>query len=138
MTKPTNHKDKLDLGVVTKSYTEDRDLKDPPSRLFRALLRKLESQGLNISQLVLLLQEYIKWEVTTEDPVKAKSERNTLMGNIRAAFFKNDTMTFPKLLTGLSILQVKKYTLTLKVEFEDGKTVEVSESGRVHNARNTK
>ncbi|AUR81070.1 hypothetical protein FDJ25_gp006 [Vibrio phage Aphrodite1] len=133
MNKPNDNK--LDLSAITKNYTEDRDLKDPPSRLFRALLRKMD---LNVSQLVLLLQEYMKWEVTTKDPVKMKSERNTLMGNIRAAYFKNDTMTFPKLLTGLSILQIKKYTLTLEVETEDGKTVKVSETGRVHNARNTK
>lgn len=137
MTKKTEQKDndKLDLGVVTKNYTDDRELKDPPSRLFRGLLRKLQ---LNTSELVLLLQEYVKWEVTNPDEDKAKQERTTLLGNIRSAFFKNDTMTFPKLLNGLSILQAKKYTLILKVELEDGRVVEVSETGRVHNAKNTK
>lgn len=125
----------LDLGVVTKSYVEDRDLKDPPSRLFRALLRKL---NLTTDQLVLLLKEYIDWEVTNPDPVRAKTERTTLMGNIRSAFFKNDTMTFPKLLNGLSIIQARRYKFTMEVELENGETVTVSESGRVHNARNTK
>ncbi|UVD32189.1 hypothetical protein [Vibrio phage phiKT1028] len=91
-----------------------------------------------MAQLVLLLKEYVEWEVTTEDPKKAKVERTTLMGNIRSVFFKNDTMTFPKLLTGLSILQVKRYKFTIEVEFENGEKVSVSESGRVHNARNTK
>lgn len=145
MKKPTNkdNKDKnkhgvevdLDLGVVTKSYVEDRDLKDPPSRLFRSLLRKL---NLTTSQLVLLLKEYIDWEVTNPDPVRAKTERTTLLGNIRSVFFKNDTMTFPKLLTGLSIIQARRYKFTLEVELENGETITVSESGRVHNARNTK
>lgn len=128
-------KDKADLSAVTKNYTEDRDLKDPPARLFRALIRKL---NINTSQLILLLGEYVKWEVTNPDEAKAKVERTTLLGNIRSVFFKNETMTFPKLLTGLSILQVKRYKITFEVEMEDGRTVEVSESGRVHNARNTK
>lgn len=127
--------EEADLSAVTKNYTEDRDLKDPPARLFRALIRKL---GLNISQLILLLNEYVKWEVTNPDEAKAKVERTTLLGNIRSVFFKNETMTFPKLLTGLSILQAKRYRITIEVEMEDGRTVSVSESGRVHNSRNTK
>lgn len=125
----------LDLSKISKGYTSDEELRDTPSRLFRALIRK---KGLTVSELTLLIKEYIDWEVTNPDPVKAKLERTTLLGNIRSTYFKNDSLTFTKLLTGLSILQAKKAKITFEVEFENGETVVVEEINKIYNTKNTK
>lgn len=103
-----------------------QELRDIPSKLFRKILNVL---NINNDKWVSYLNEHIKWEVP-EDPKGfkvTKEKRSTAASNYISTFFKKKTLTFNKLLTGLSILKIRKIKVTIEIEDRDGKHHSVSE-----------
>lgn len=124
----------LDLRILSSRYVPDRMLKDAPSRLFRKVLRQMGEYGLTVDGLIVLINDYLRWEIQNEDPQREKEQRTHTRGNIKSGYFNSDTMTLPKLLVGLSILKAKKCRITLDVEFENQAPITVSEEVKIHNA----
>jgi len=114
--------------ISLKKYVPDEGLLDPCARLFRQLLNKLD---MNPTKWNAYLRNYLSWVVTTEDPEKAKIERTTRQGNIKETFFQKPTLTFPKLLEGLSILRARTCKITIEVTDENGEVITVSETIRI-------
>lgn len=114
----------FDIGKITAGYVDDDELSDVPARLFRRLLRRLE---MNVSKWTLLVNDYLRWEIRSEDPVEAKKARQDALGNIKQTYFKKPILTFPKLLAGLSIIKMKKCEVILRVTDQDDRVIEVSE-----------
>lgn len=112
------------LSEVSNRYIEDRELRDAPSRLYRQLLVKLSMTPIKWTK---LLRDYLDWVVTTKDPTAAKIERTTRSGNIKDTYFQKPTLSFAKLIEGMSIVRVKTATITITCEMEDGSIVEVEE-----------
>lgn len=112
------------LSSISHKYVEDHQLQDTPSRLYRGLLKKLEMNPRKWTQ---LLRDYLDYVVTTEDREKAKAERITRSGNIKDTYFQKPTLTFNKLLEGLSILRMKSCVITITVVDEEGNTQTVEE-----------
>lgn len=125
----------LNLKLLSNRYVEDRDLKDPPSRLFRSLMREM---GLTAPELIVYINDYLKWEVDIDDPKRANEQRTNVRGNIKTSYFNSDTMTMPKLLNGLSILKAKRVTFVMITEFHDRPDVEVRETIKIHSAYGNK
>lgn len=102
------------------------ELRDMPSKLFRKILNSL---NISMEKWVSYLNEHIKWEIP-EDPKGwkvTKEKRSTASSNYMSTFFKKKTLTFNKLLTGLSILKVRKIKITIEIEDRDGEKHSVSE-----------
>ena len=116
------------MDSISHKYVRDEELQDPPARLFRAILNKLD---MHPRKWVGYLRDYLDWVVDTEDPAKAKTERVTRQGNIKDTYFQKPTLTFNKLLEGLSILRMKSCKITLELEDENGEIITVSETIRV-------
>lgn len=117
------------LDSLSHKYVRDEELQDPPARLFRALIvNKLKMDPYKWAG---YLRDFLDWVVDTEDPVKAKTERVTRQGNIKDTYFQKPTLTFNKLLEGLSILRMKSCKITLEVEDENGEIHTVSETIRI-------
>lgn len=128
MKKPTKIPVELDIDKLTNNFCEDRDLADPPARLFRKILRKMD---LNVDKLCILMNDYVKWTVTDENEADLRKRRSYTLGNIKDAFFKNPTLTFGKLQEGLSLLKMARMEITIKVYDKKGECIEVSESVRI-------
>lgn len=120
-----------DLHKLTPKYIEDEDLRDPPARLFRRLLKAKE---INLSKWNCLLKEHLNWEITTDNKERAKSERTTALGNIKTTYFMTPTLSFNKLLTGLSILKDAECELVIRVKGNNGEIIEVSEVIKIHSS----
>lgn len=116
------------MDSVSEKYVPDDELQDTPSRLFRQLMNKLE---MNPRKWANYLRDYLNYVVTTEDPQRAKSERTTRQGNIKETFFQKKTLTFNKLLEGLSILRMKTCKVIIEAEDEDGNVYIVEETIRI-------
>ncbi|WPH68753.1 hypothetical protein [Stenotrophomonas phage BUCTxx100] len=128
MKKPTKHPVELEISKLSNNSCADSDLADEPARLFRKLLRKL---NMNVDKLCLLMNEYVKWTVTGEDEAEIRKRRSYTMGNIKDTYFKNPTLTFSKLIEGLSILRMSKVEVILRVYDKKGNVTEVSETVRI-------
>lgn len=116
------------MSSISNNYVEDNQLRDTPARLFRKILNAM---GMNPSMWTKLLREYLGWVVTTKDREKAKKERIHQTGNLKTTYFQSPTLTFGKLLAGLSILQMKECEIIIRVTDKDGEVIEVSERLRV-------
>ena len=86
---------------------------------------------MNVDKLCLLMNEYVKWTVTGEDEAEIRKRRSYTMGNIKDTYFKNPTLTFSKLIEGLSILRMSKVEVILRVYDKKGNMTEVSETVRI-------
>jgi hypothetical protein len=113
------------LSSVSHKYVEDNQLQDTPARLFRGLLKKLDMNPRKWTQ---LLRDYLDWVITTDDREKAKADRITRAGNIKDTYFQKPTLTFNKLLEGLSILRMKSCVITITVTDEEGNVHTVEET----------
>lgn len=122
MTRP--NKNITNLSEISNKFITDEELRDPPSRLFRQLLHKL---NMTPTKWVKLLRNYLDWVITTEDSSLAKVERTTRSGNIKDTYFQKSTLSFSKLIEGLSIVRVKKAKIIIICELEDGEIIEISE-----------
>ncbi|MNM09004.1 hypothetical protein D3C81_190840 [compost metagenome] len=116
------------LEQISAKYVPDEALRDPPARLFRGILRKMNMNPMLWAQ---YLRNYLEWVVSTDDPARAKVERVTRSGNIKDTYFQKHSLTFNKLLEGLSILRMKSCKIIIQVEDENGEIIEVSETIRV-------
>lgn len=116
------------MDSISQKYVRDDELQDSPARLYRAILNKLE---MNPRKWANYLRDYLNYVVTTEDPQRAKIERVTRQGNIKDTYFQKKTLTFNKLLEGLSILRMRSCKITIEVIDEDGVPTVVSETIRV-------
>lgn len=116
------------LDSISQKYVADDDLLDLPAILYRKILKALK---MNPRKWANYLRDYLDWVVTTEDPIKAKSDRITRAGNIKDTYFQKKTLTFNKLLEGLSILQMRNCTITLTIEDQDGNIHVVEESTQI-------
>lgn len=129
MTSPLRRKSQAQgMSGISAKYVEDNQLRDTPARLFRKILNAM---GMNPPMWSKLLREYLSWVVTTKDREKAKNERIHQTGNIKSSYFQSPTLTFNKLLAGLSILQMKECEIIIRVKDKDGEVIEVSETLRV-------
>ena len=121
------------LSSISHKYIEDEELRDTPARLFRKLLNKME---MNPRKWASYLRNYLEWIVTIKDPEKAKADRMNKQGNIKDTYFQKETLTFNKLLEGLSILDMDECEIQLTVKDRAGKQYQVSETikimGRTH------
>lgn len=116
------------LDSISQKYVADDDLLDTPAILYRKIIKALQ---MNPRKWANYLREYLDWVVTTEDPIKAKSDRITRAGNIKDTYFQKKTLTFNKLLEGLSILQMRNCTIRLTIEDRDGNIHVVEESTQI-------
>jgi len=116
------------LRNVSKKYVEDADLRDPPARLYRAILNKLDMNPVRWGN---YLRDYLDWVVTTPDREKARAERTTRTGNIKDTYFQKPSLTFGKLLEGLSILQMDSCEIIIRAKDKQGHVIEVSEEIRI-------
>lgn len=116
------------LNSISPKYVEDRELRDAPARLFRALLNKLE---MTPHKWTTKLRNYLDYVVTTKDPEKSKTERITRTGNIKDTYFQKPTLTFNKLLEGLSILEIEECEIILRTKDSEGNVIEVQEKIRI-------
>lgn len=116
------------LESISHKYVEDNELRDAPARLFRGILKKLDMNPRKWSN---HLRDYLDWVVTTVDRDKAKAERVTRQGNIKETYFQKPTLTFNKLLEGLSILQMQSCKITITAIDKDGNEVTVEERIRI-------
>ncbi|EBV8434063.1 hypothetical protein AVA65_07425 [Salmonella enterica subsp. enterica serovar Minnesota] len=129
MTSPVRRKTQAQgMSGISNKYVEDNQLRDTPARLFRKILNAM---GMNPPMWSKLLREYLSWVVTTKDREKAKNERIHQTGNIKSSYFQSPTLTFNKLLAGLSILQMKECEIIIRVKDKEGQVIEVSETLRV-------
>lgn len=122
------------LSSISKKFVEDRDLRDTPARLYRAILNSIDMNPQRWNQ---YLRDFLNWTITTKDRERAKTDRTTAQGNIKESYFQKPTLTFNKLLEGLAILQMDKCKITLEVTDKDGKVVTVSETIRIMNPANS-
>lgn len=116
------------LSSISPKYVEDEELMDTPSRLFRRILNKLNMDPHLWGS---YLRDYLNWIVTTMDREKANEQRVTKAGNIKETYFHKNTLTFNKLLEGLSILRMESCEIIIKVKDADGNIIEVSETIRI-------
>lgn len=116
------------MDNVSTKYVPDEKLHDPPARLFRQLINAL---NMNPHKWGNYLRDYLDWVVTTEDPQRAKVERMTRQGNIKDTYFQKHTLTFNKLLEGLSILRMQSCKITLEVVDENGEIITAKETIRI-------
>ncbi len=128
MTKPVKEKAELDLRKVSSKPIDDNELQDAPARLFRKLLRVC---NINVDKWTVLLNDHLRWEITEKDPKEAKRQRQTAWGNIRDAYFQKPTLTFPKLLAGLSILRMKECEIIIRTRDHEGNVFEVTEKVKI-------
>lgn len=112
------------LDAISHKYVEDDDLRDTPARLYRMILKKLD---MNPRKWSIYLREYLDWIITTTDRDKAKADRITRSGNIKDTYFQKPTLTFNKLLEGLSILRMESCEIQLTIKDTDGNVHVVSE-----------
>jgi len=77
------------------------------------------------------LRDYLDWVVTTPDREKARAERTTRTGNIKDTYFQKPSLTFGKLLEGLSILQMDSCEIIIRAKDKQGHVIEVSEEIRI-------
>jgi len=111
--------------VSEKKFIPDDQLQDTPARLFRKLIKEL---GIGYFGWTKYLREYLEWIVTTEDEEKAKTERQTRAGNIRDTYFQKPTLSFNKLIEGVSILQFEECEVQLTLKDVNGNIVRVSDT----------
>lgn len=123
-----NPKPQYDLSKVSPKYIDDRDLRDPPARLFRATMRKL---GMNLSKWNCYLADHLRWSITTTDKTEAKKQRTNALGNIKSVYFMTHTLSFQKLLAGLSILKIQECEVILRMKDHKGEMHEVSEKFKI-------
>lgn len=116
------------LNNMSHRYVEDHELLDAPARLYRRLLNKLNMNPLKWGN---YLRDYLLWVVVNKDPEKAKVERTTRQGNIKDTYFQKNTLSFNKLLEGLSIVRMRDCEIILRVTDEEGKVYEVSEKIKI-------
>lgn len=116
------------LSSVSVKYVEDEDLRDTPARLFRKILVEM---GMNPFKWNNYLRPYLDWIITITDREKAKEARMTKTGNIKETYFQKPTLTFNKLLEGLSILRMESCEIIIKVKDADGNIITVSEEIRI-------
>ena len=130
--KPSTKKEKAlkasRLNSISHKYVEDEELRDTPARLFRKILNKMD---MNPRKWGLYLRNYLEWIVTTKDPEKAKADRMTKQGNIKDTYFQKPTLSFNKLLEGLSILEMEECEIQLTVKDHAGNTYQVSETIKI-------
>lgn len=116
------------LSKISVKYVPDEQLEDPPARLFRRILQKLEMNPFKWNG---YLGRYLDWIVTNPDPEKAKNERQTRTGNIRDTYFHKPNLTFGKLLEGLSILEFEECEIEITVKDVHGNIIRVSDKVRM-------
>lgn len=116
------------LNNISHRYVEDHELLDVPARLYRRLLNKLSMNPLKWGN---YLRDYLEWVVVSKDPDKAKVERTTRQGNIKDTYFQKNTLSFNKLLEGLSIVRMRECEIFLKCIDEDGNEYIVSEKIKI-------
>lgn len=116
------------LNSISLKYVEDEELRDAPARLYRKILKEMEMNPRKWSN---YLRDYLEWVVTIEDREKAKADRITKAGNIKETYFQKHTLTFNKLLEGLSILRMDECDIILRVKDAEGHVYEVSEHIRI-------
>ena len=112
------------LKSISPKFVPDSDLEDCPARLFRRILNKLEMNPFKWNS---FLSRYLDWVVTNPDEDKARLERQTRIGNIKETYFHKPTLTFNKLLEGLSILEIEECTIDLTVKDIHGNIIRVSD-----------
>lgn len=131
MTLPKRKIQAQNMSTISPKYVEDNELRDTPARLFRKILNAMDMNPTKWSK---LLRDYLSWSITTKDREKAKNERIHQTGNIKGTYFQSPTLTFNKLLAGLSILQMKECEIIIRVKDHDGQIIEVKETMRVMGA----
>jgi len=122
------------METISKRYIPDEELIDPPAKLFRGLLNKM---NMNPYKWTKFLNDYLDWVVTSKDPDKARTDRLTKTGNIRDAFFHKPRLSAAKLFEGLSVMQMAEYKITLEVKNAKGEVYVVTESGMIKHAKNS-
>lgn len=134
MAKPTKDDDSFNLTKISTKFIPDNELQDPVAILFRKLLKACR---VNVSKWSVLLNSHLRWEINEKDPKKAKVMRTNHLGNIKTTYFETPTLTFQKLLAGISILKFKKCEIILRVTDHEGNVTEVSESIRIASSKDS-
>ncbi|UYE93566.1 hypothetical protein [Shewanella phage FishSpeaker] len=122
------------LADTISKYVKDEDLLDTPARLFRALQNRMKMNPIMWAK---LLREYLEHSIVMRDKEKEKKARAHQAGNYKTVFFNNNTLTWNKLLEGVSILQAKKCKFTMQVTMMDDTVIEVSEECIIKNCKNS-
>lgn len=125
------------LGVETnKNFVPYDRLTDTPARLFRVIGEKI---GLNSAMWRSLMTDHLRMIHPDDsgDPREVRKARSTSFGNAQSAYFFNTGLSFDKLMEGLKILKVKKLTITLTCELENGKVVEAAETTYLRSSKDT-
>lgn len=125
------------LGVETnKNFVPYDRLTDTPARLFRVIGEKI---GLNSAMWRSLMTDHLRMIHPDDsgDPREVRKARSTSFGNAQSAYFFNTGLSFDKLMEGLKILKVKKLTITLTCELENGKVVEAAETTYLRSSKET-
>lgn len=133
MESPSGKNNGSDFHKNIKRYVPDEDLRDIPARLFRKIIQK---HNINLSKWTCLLRDYLLWTIPNDDPEKVKSERSTAAGNIKSAYFMSPTLTFNKLIEGMSILKFVKCKVTLELTDGEGNVTEVSDTIKIRSPKN--
>ena len=123
------------LGVErNKNYVPFDRLTDTPARLFRMVGERI---GLNFAMWRSLMTDHLRMIHPDDsgEPKDVKKARSTSFGNAQSAYFFNTGLSFDKLMEGLKILKVRKVTIKLTCELENGRTVEVSETTYLRSAK---
>lgn len=113
------------LSSISPKYVPDDQLEDPPARLFRRILHKLEMNPFKWNG---YLTRYLEWIVTNKDPEKAKLERQTRTGNIKDTYYHKPTLTFNKFLEGLSLLEFEECVVDITAKDIHGNIIRVSDT----------
>lgn len=125
------------LGVETnKNFVPYDRLIDTPARLFRVIGEKI---GLNSAMWRSLMTDHLRMihPDSSGDARDVRKARSTSFGNAQNTYFFSAGLTFDKLMEGLKILKVKKLTITLTCELENGKIVEAAETTYLRSSKDT-
>lgn len=117
-----------ELSSISHKFVPDDLLRDTPAILYRKVLRKLKMDPHKWTR---YLRDYLDRVIDEKDPVKAKSERQTKVGNIKETYFQKPGLTFSKLLEGLTITQMRSVKIILEATDIDGNVIVVEDSVRL-------
>lgn len=123
---------KIDKATSTgfernKNFVPVEALTDPPSRLFRAVLKML---GMNQSKWMSYVNEYLRWihPDGSAPSAELKKMRSTTLGNAQSAYFFSKSLSFNKLIAGYKILKFRRVKFIIEAESPTGEIVTVSET----------
>ena len=126
---------KKNKPLNVENIVQDHQLNDLTARLFRKVFGIVTGSTKTTKTAIwkTYLDDYLR-EVHPDEPDNmdiVKRNRSTTIGNIFDTLFMSTSLSFGKMMTGLRILKVKNVTVVFKIEFTNGKKIEIEESQEV-------